>query len=549
LKTLAFLLLAALSAGAQPLPRFEKSPDSDHFRFLVDGKPFLMLGAQINNSSAWPSTLPAAWKSLEDFHVNTAEVPVYWEQLEPTEGTFNFSSVDLLVTQAREHHLRLVLLWFGTWKNGQNHYVPEWVKSDTVRYPRVQNAQGKLIDVMSPMGTATLAADSKAFAALMRHIKQIDPQHTVILIQVENESGTVGSVRDFSPAADKAFAGAVPTDLVSALHRKPGTWSQVFGPMADESFAAYTTAHYIDRVAAAGKAELALPMYCNVWITYPAHGLENRDNPYLTAGQDYPSGGPQQQSIPIWKAAAPSIDALAPDFYSGETPLFHDVIAAYARPDNPLFIPETPLGPNFGRFLFYALGKGAVGFAPFGIDKAADPYAGDQSSATTKASNDLTENFALLEPIEEQIAELNFQGHVQTAVEENGEERQTLHFNGVDAVASFGFPQGDGRLPPGTTTRIGRSIVAQLGPLEFLVTGFNASILFHLPDTLGLAKNRQIEILTAEEGSYRNGIWQATRILNGDQTDRGLNFYPGNTKITHIRLHTLPLYNDPESKP
>jgi hypothetical protein len=559
LKTLIILLFSAVltasaqspgiqSPGIQSLPRLEKNPTTSHYRFLVDDKPFLMLGAQINNSSSWPSTLPAAWKSLEDFHANTAEAPVYWEQLEPTPNAFNFASVDLLITQAREHHMRLVLLWFGTWKNGQNHYVPEWVKSDTARYPRAITAQGKLLDVMSPLGEATLAADAHAFAALMHHVKEIDPQHTVILIQVENESGTVGAVRDFSATATKAFNAQVPAKLTSALHLKPGTWSQVFGPAADESFAAYTTAHYINQVAAAGKAELALPMYCNVWITYPAHGLENRDNPNLTAGQDYPSGGPQQQNIPIWKAAAPSIDALAPDFYSAETPLFRDVLAAYARPDNPLFIPETPLGPNLGRFFFYTLGSGGIGFAPFGIDKAADPFAGDQtaqSAATTKASANLAENFALLSPIGEQIAQINYEGKLQTAVEERGTERQVLHFNGVDAIASFGFPQGDGRLPPGTATHTGRALIAQLGPQEFLVTGFEASVTFRLPDSLGSAKNQQLEILTAEEGTYVNGTWAPNRILNGDQTDRGLNFYPGNHTIARIRLHTLPLYNQP----
>jgi hypothetical protein len=58
--------------------------------------------------------------------------------------------VDLLVNQAREHHLPLVLWWFGTWKNGQNHYVPEWVKADTEQYPREETGYGKLLDVMSP---------------------------------------------------------------------------------------------------------------------------------------------------------------------------------------------------------------------------------------------------------------------------------------------------------------------------------------------------------------------------------------------------------------
>ena len=90
-----------------------------------------------------------------------------------------------------------------------------------------------------------------------------------------------------------------------SVHKTTRTsWAKAFGPDADESFAAYSTAHYINEVAAAGKAEYPLPMYCNVWFAYPVHALENRDRP--SPGQEYPSGGPQQANIPIWKAAAPS---------------------------------------------------------------------------------------------------------------------------------------------------------------------------------------------------------------------------------------------------
>ncbi|MGD0905619.1 MAG: beta-galactosidase, partial [Terracidiphilus sp.] len=318
---LAALVLVAFHAPTAPaqssdIPHLEKR--DGRFALIVDGKPFLVLGGQIGNSSAWPATLPGVWSAAEAMHANTVEAPVYWEQIEPAKGTFDFSNMDLLVTQARQHHLHLVLLWFGTWKNGQNHYVPEWIKSDPKTYPREENAYGKLLDVMSPNSPANLDADKTAFAALLGHIKSIDAaQHTVIMIQVENESGSVGSIRDFSPAAQKQFDATVPADFARAMHLPTGgTWSKTFGPDADESFAAYSTAHYIGEVAAAGKAEYPLPMYCNVWFAYPVHALENRDRP--SAGQEYPSGGPQQANIPIWKAAAPAIDILAPDFYSDD---------------------------------------------------------------------------------------------------------------------------------------------------------------------------------------------------------------------------------------
>jgi hypothetical protein len=319
-------------------------------------------------------------------------------------------------------------------------------------------------------------------------------------------------------------------------------------------------------VAAAGKAEYALPMYCNVWFAYPVHALENRDRP--SPGQEYPSGGPQQANIGIWKSAAPAIDVLAPDFYSSDFSLFREIAATYGRPDNPLMIPESQLGPNFGRYFFYALGKGAIGFAPFGIDRTpqatqpADPVPAATDlpvpAATRPASP--AENFALLNPVAGEIAQLNFEGKVQTAVEDKGAARQMIHFpapgsssapggassgGGVDAIVSFGFPQSDGAEPPGTPSLQGRALVAQLGPLEFLVTGFDVSVSFRLSaDELQKPAPQQIEILRAEEGEYVDGQWHSIRILNGDQTDRGLNFRSPAPPLVRIKLHTLPLYDD-----
>jgi Domain of unknown function (DUF5597)/Beta-galactosidase len=521
------------SNAMQAMPHIEHQ--NGRAAMFVDGKPYLMLGAQLNNSSAWPSTLPKVWPALEAMNVNTAEAPVYWEQMEPEPGRFDFTTVDALVHGAREHHLRLVLLWFGTWKNGQAHYVPEWIKTDTTRYPREISSRGKILDVLSPHSQANLDADKHAFAALMRHLHDIDSnEHTVIMMQVENESGSVGSVRDYSSAANKQFAIGVP----KILRAGGGSWAEAYGADADERFAAYSTAHYINEVALAGKAEYPLPMYCNVWITYPVHALENRNFP--SPGQELPSGGPQQRNIEIWKAVALAIDVLAPDFYSDDSDLFRSVVSTYARQDNPLFIPETSRSRDFGRNLFYVLGHDAIGFSPFGLDYVED------TSNDQKIPTYMSENFALLKPLASQIAQLNFEGKLQTAVEAKEIPRQRLHFGNVDAVISYGFPQQDGETPPGTTEASGRVLVAQLGPYEFLVTGFDASVSFVLSDTPESdGRNLQLEILGAEEGGFVDGSWYPARILNGDQTDRGLNFKGANPKTVRIRMHTLPLY-DPQ---
>lgn len=529
------LAACSLAHAQTSAPHLERQ--GKRHALIVDGKPFLLLGAQINNSSSWESTLPQVWPALADLHANTVEAPVYWESMEPAKGQFQFADVDRLVDGARAHNLHLVLLWFGTWKNGQNHYVPEWMKSDTQQYPREISARGKLLDVMSPTSANNLAADKHAFAMLLRHLKATDgTQHTVIMIQVENESGAIGTVRDHSPEADKEFAAAVPSDLASALHLKSaGSWQAAFGEDAEERFAAYQTSHYIGQVAAAGKAEYELPMYCNVWITYPVHALENRD--HASAGQEYPSGGPQQANIDIWKAAAPAIDLLGPDFYSDDFSLFQQVVKDYARPDNALFIPETSLSKNFGRNLYYALGAGAIGFSPFGVDYTGWTLKGHELPEF------LTHDFALLEPMQDVLAKLNFEDKLRTAVETPGQSRPTIHFGDIDAIVSFGFPQRDGEEPPGTPDAHGRALVAQTGPMEFIVTGVDASVSFRLTQTFGEQHNQQLEILAADEGQYSHGKWQTKRIWNGDETDRGLNFQQAQPAVVRIRLHTIPLRN------
>src|ERR1035438_10408343 len=187
------LLLVIAVAGLfaqtnQPsLPRIVQK--EGRYALLVDGAPYLILGAQVNNSSAWPAMLPKVWPAIEYLQANTVEMPVYWEQFEPEPGRFDYSTIDTLLSQAREHHVRLVLLWFGTWKNASSHYMPLWMKHDPERYPRMIGSNGRPVDRSEEHAPATLAADKHAFAALMRHLKAADPRRTVIMVQVENEAG------------------------------------------------------------------------------------------------------------------------------------------------------------------------------------------------------------------------------------------------------------------------------------------------------------------------------------------------------------------------
>ena len=524
-----FAAAALLAFAALPQALAVEAPQivqkDGRYALLVEGRPYLILGGQIHNSSAWPSELPQVWESMAALHANTVEAPVYWEQFEPQEGHFDYANVDQIVKGARAHNLHVVLLWFGTWKNGNMHYVPAWVKGDPKRFPHTMRPDGEPIDVLSPDSRNTLDADKAAFTALMRHLKQIDnEQHTVLMIQVENESGNIGSVRDNSAEANREFAGQVPADLLAATHKQPGNWSQVFGSEADETFQVYHQAKYINEIVAAGKAEFAIPLYINVWLDYPAAQTPQRqlDAP----GIAYPSGGAVQKFVGLWRALAPSIDMIGPDIYADDSAFYRETMGVYNRPDNPLWIPETGRDDSFGKFFFYALGDGAIGFSPFGVDQWGWNILGDQPWKAHAS------NFALIGPMDREVAQLEFDGKLKTAVEEPGQTAQELDFGGWQATVEFGFPQPDGRRAPGTKDAHGAALVAQLGPDEFLVTGVDASVSFHLPGKLPWMHS---QIVSAQQGTYENGVWKPLRLWNGDETDRGLCFYQ-KPEVLRVRL-------------
>ncbi len=429
--TIGAAAFAMQAAMAQEMPRLVQ--EQGRATLMVDGKPFWMLGAQVDNSSGWPERLRAVWPAAEAMRLNTLEVPVYWEQMEPERGRFDFTVVDAIVQQAREHKVRLVLLWFGTWKNGKMHYVPEWVKSDTATYPRMKTRDGRAIDVLSPNAPANLAADRDAFVALMRHLRETDSQHTVIMMQVENESGSLGTVRDFGAAAQKEFEGQVPVELLRGLKKSgSGTWSQVFGDDADETFAAWSVARYIGQVAAAGKKELPLPMYANNWLKSP------RAYPISTVpGEDYPSGGPTINMLAVWKVAAPSLDLLAPDIYVPSSERYRMVMQEFHRPDNPLMIPESlgfepfPGASGYARYLYYALGEGAIGFANFGLDRI---HVDGVMSAETASQ---VEGFRLLGLVRPRAGGAGLCGQGEDGGGGAGISQEELDFGGWRAVVSF----------------------------------------------------------------------------------------------------------------
>ena len=520
----------AAAKGASAARGIPKISEKDgRYALLVDGEPYLMLGVQANNSSAWPAYLDKVWPAVETLHANTVELPIYWEQLERTQGKFDFSLVDLILKQAREHHVRLVLLWFGTWKNGSSHYTPEWIKLNQEKYPFLRNEKGETVDSPSPFSEAFLEADKSAFKMLMRHLAAVDGQRTVIMVQVENEAGVWGGVRDYGAAAQKAFAGPVPEKLVKGLRKQAGTWKEVFGEDADETFESWYTAAYIEQVAAAGKAEYPLPLYVNAALRDPFHPGR---------APSYESGAPTDNNIGLWKIAAPSIDVVAPDIYIPDYAKYMKVMDLYGRGDNPLVIPETGNAANYARFVYAAIGHGALGWSPFGLDLTR--YSNQTEGPEAMEANALkpfAQQYALLGPIARRIAKANLEGKV-FGVSENPD----LHTNEIplgrwDLVLKFGMPSfGNWMQPKGNTPADGGAVVIELGPDEYLVAGHHVRVDFK--PTFASGKKRLF--LSVEEGRYDEaGNWKMARIWNGDQTDYGLNLKADENVLLQVHLTTF----------
>lgn len=263
-------------------------------QLIVNGHPFLILGGELgNSSSASAAQADAIIPKLATIHVNTILMPVAWEQLEPKEGNFDFSILDHWIEVARAHKVHLVLLWFGSWKNAFSNYAPSWVKSDTKRFPRAESAEGRPLEILSTLSPETRRCDARAFAALLKHVREKDAeQQTVLMVQVENEVGYLGQGRDRSPQANRLFHGRVPEALLRVLAAKRSqlspelashfnehgqTWAEVFGEAANEVFMAWNYATYVEVVAQPAKLNTRFP--CTSTRSFPRPSSERANIP------------------------------------------------------------------------------------------------------------------------------------------------------------------------------------------------------------------------------------------------------------------------------
>jgi hypothetical protein len=522
---------AALTAGSAELPRISKSGDSG--QLIVDGKPYLILGGEVGNSSAGTAAqADSILPRLAAMHVNTVLMPVAWEQIEPAEGTFEFDILDHWIDVARQQHLRLVLLWFGSWKNSMSSYAPSWVKQNPKRFPRAESSNGDELEILSTLGAESLQADCAAFSSLMKHLKQKDEdRQTVLMVQVENEVGYLGPGRDRSAAANRSFQNPTPAKLLHELQQKrealspelrsnfdPAgkSWRDTFGPASDEVFMAWNYARYIEAVVEAGKREYPLPMYVNCQIPAPGE----------RAGE-YPSGGPHPYYLDVYRAAAPSIDFYSPDIY---WPNFDYWIDRYRFKGNAVFVPEARMDSAPYNAL-YAYGEaGAFGFSPFGIDSL------QPSKAEDSAGPNIPEVYDVLNQMSDLVLAGQVSGATRAVVLSKDSPRPTRTIT----LGGYLFECALSRSWPSRTlaTNAGAMIAIESGPDEFYIAGSGLTIsLARDPDT----DNKIAGIATIEEVSRDANGWRIVRRLNGDQSNQGrqVSMDPHRMEILHVKLYSV----------
>ena len=519
------VVLAVCSVGfdlqaqdnGHPIPHLVQK--DGRYALFVDGAPFLMLGAQANNSSDWPATLPKVWPAIEYLHANTLEIPIYWEQFEPQPGQFDYTAVDTILAQAREHHVHLVLLWFGTWKNGSQHYMPEWMKREPERYFHVINKNGELVDSPSPFAAASLEADNACV-------------HRVHAAPQSRRSGTnradgAGGKRNrhlgqrsaiIRRRRKSSLPRPVPAEVLKAMGQEArdatpqvGRKSSVPRPKCTSMPGRLPVT--CGQVAAAGKAVYPLPLYANAAL---------RDPLKPGAPGSYESGGPTDNVIPIWKAEAPAIDILAPDIYLSDTRSVSEGAGSLSsRRQCACSFPETSGSRQCGPLLLFR--PRPAGHRLFalrsGLHRDTRPRTPANRRRQMSFLTPTAQNYRLIGPMMRDVARLNFEGKLQAV---GGSERSTDPNPPLRIVGRGGFLRSGPATvaAKGNPEPVGRALVAQLeGRTSFCVTG-----LISAASTFQSAPIAEISIANScgwKKAPTKTASFKFMRILNGDRNGLG----------------------------
>jgi hypothetical protein len=502
-------------------------------QLVVHNKPFLILGGELGNSSASDLKYMAdVWPKLQAMHLNTVLMPVYWELIEPQEGIFDFPLVDSLITAARKNDLRIVVLWFGSWKNSMSCYAPDWVKADQKRFPRARTSDGKAVEILTPFSEENRNADKRAFAALMKHLRALDgEQNTVLMIQVENEIGMIPQARDYCREAEQAFVRPVPQELLAYLQKNrdslteelrqawestgmkgSGTWEEVFGKgvATDEIFMAWSFARYTNSVAEAGKKEYPLPMYVNAALIRPNY----------KPGQ-YPSGGPLPHLMNVWHAAAPQIDFLAPDIYFTN---FAEWLRKFDRGGNAAFIPEVDRLQSVSNAFFAIAQHNAMGYNPFSIELIEDP-----------AKSQFAKGYDVLHQLTPLLVGQQGKGTMAGFLLDSAAQTAEVKLGGYVFTVKHEYTWPYAYRASRDTPRVG-GVIVMTAEDEFYVAGNGVVVTFQCSTGDGTMAG----IASIDEGTFVDGKWIAGRRLNGDQDHQGrhMHLQGGGFGIQKVKLYT-----------
>jgi hypothetical protein len=470
----------------------------DHFYFLENGQPQLLMAGEVHNSSASTSFSmdKNVWPYVVDIGLNTLLVPVYWEDIEKEPNKYTFDLIDDHLEKAALYDVKIIFLWFGLWKNGLSTYVPSWVKTATTEYYRVVDHKDERINCISPFCEKAVAADCKALSAFSEYLSKHRLKNQVCMLQIQNEVGCLTS-RDHSEPAKLCYQEALPK-AIKELFPAAECWTD----LSDEIFMAYAFSSALEKMAQQVKKWLPIPLFTNAWIQKEGK----------KAGE-YPSGGPTKAVLPVWQKIATSLNAFAPDIYEEN---YAEIIEDYQSIPQPLLIPETRKDLKYMSNILYAFGKGAILYAPFGIediskdeeDQVDEDYAFLKQLGLEKAAFNPAGSFPYLKKCYALIRSL---GHVLL-----DETSECVPFKKENDEA-FVYQDEAYQL---TIKYLSTSDSTQLNSAGFFFkqagsyyfVGCNIAILHQAVD----GKQRS-EILQLEEGHFTNGQWIVERVLNGDE--------------------------------
>ncbi|HEX7494044.1 MAG TPA: DUF5597 domain-containing protein [Bacteroidales bacterium] len=497
------------------IPHLEKQGTST--QLVVDGKPFLILGGELGNSSFTSvEYMEPVWPRLIAMNLNTVLAPVYWELIEPVEGKFDFTLYDQLILKARKNNLKIVILWFGSWKNSMSSHAPSWVKKNQERFPRIKDDKGTSHEILTPFSEENLMADLKAYRALLKHIKEIDGEdHTIIMIQTENEIGMLPTARDHSSLANKIFEENVPSAFIEYLiknkdilvpefkekwavngYKDSGNWEEIFGKglSTDEIFMAWYYAQFTNQIIKAGKETYPLPMYVNAALNRPGR----------LPGEGYPSAGPLPHIMDVWKAGGPSIDFLAPDIYFPNIEYWCDL---YTRQQNPLFIPEAGSDPSAAPKVFFTIGHyESIGYSPFSIESKQNPE-----------EDDLGKAYKLIAQLTPLLSAHRGKNEINGVLLDDQKQETKITFGKYEFTIRHSYTLG---YEPEAREKLwvpGGAVIIQTGENEFYIAGSGVVVTFRNLNEPELS----VGILKTEEGQFNNNQWTVIRHLNGDQIHQG----------------------------